>query len=207
MRHLITAVVVLASSLLIAAPPKVVEEFSGKVIAITDGDTIKVLVGKESVTIRLEGIDAPEKSQSFGSKSKDALGTMVFGQTVTVKKTGKDKYGRILGFVFIDDLDVNAQMIQDGWAWHFKKYNDEERLADLEVEARDDKRGLWADPNPLAPWEFRARKKTPEADPDSSTTEKRFWLNTSSNVRHNERCEHFQKTKNHTDAIRVRTFH
>ena len=207
MRHLITTAVVLASSLLIAAPPKVVEEFSGKVIAITDGDTIKVLVGKESVTVRLEGIDAPEKSQSFGSKSKDALATMVFGQTVTVKKTGEDRYGRSLGFIFVEDLDVNAQMIQDGWAWHFKKYNDEERLTDLEDEARNEKRGLWADPNPLAPWEFRARKKTPEADPESSTTEKKYWLNTSSNVRHNERCEHFQKTRNHTDAIRVRTFH
>ena len=207
MRHLITTAVVLASSLLIAAPPKVVEEFSGKVIAITDGDTLKVLVGKESVTVRLEGIDAPEKSQSFGSKSKDALATMVFGQTVTVKKTGEDRYGRSLGFIFVEDLDVNAQMIQDGWAWHFKKYNDEERLTDLEDEARNEKRGLWADPNPLAPWEFRARKKTPEADPESSTTEKKYWLNTSSNVRHNERCEHFQKTRNHTDAIRVRTFH
>ena len=195
MRYLTIFTILLLSGLIFAAPPKVVEELSGKIVSITDGDTIKVLVGKESVTIRLEGIDAPEKSQSFGSKSKDALATMVFGQTVTVKKTGKDQYSRSLGFVFVDDLDVNAQMIQDGWAWHFKKYNDEERLAVLEDEARNEKRGLWADPNPLAPWEFRARKKTPEADPDSTTTKKRYWLNTSSNVRHNERCEHFQKTK------------
>ena len=92
-------------------------------------------------------------------------------------------------------MDVNAQMIEDGWAWHYKKYNDERRLASLEEEARAEKRGLWADSNPLPPWEFRARKKTPETDTDSSGTEKKYWLNLSSNVRHNERCEHFQKTK------------
>ena len=195
MRFTTTTAILLFSGLIFAAPPKGVEELSGKIVSITDGDTAKILVGKEQVTIRLEGIDAPESSQSFGKKSKEALATMIFGKTVTVKKTGEDKYGRSLGFIFVEDLDVNAQMIQDGWAWHFKKYNDEERLAELEEEARTEKRGLWADQNPLAPWEFRARKKTPEASPDSPATEKKYWLNTSSNVRHNERCENFQKTK------------
>ena len=103
----------------------------------------------------------------------------------------------------IGELDANAKMIEDGWAWHFTKYNDEERLAELEELARTEKRGLWADPNPLAPWEFRARKKTPEANAESSTTEQKYWLNTSSNVRHNERCEHFQKTKANVGAYFV----
>jgi hypothetical protein len=123
------------------------------------------------------------------------LAALIFGKTVVIKKTGKDRYGRSLGFIFVDSMDVNAQMIEDGWAWHYKKYNDEERLASLEDEARAEKRGLWADPNPLPPWEFRARKKTPATNTDSSGTEKKYWLNLSSNVRHNERCENFQKTK------------
>ena len=123
------------------------------------------------------------------------MAALIFGKTVEVKKTGEDRYGRSLGFIFVDSMDVNAQMIEDGWAWHYKKYNDERRLASLEEEARAEKRGLWADSNPLPPWEFRARKKTPETDTDSSGTEKKYWLNLSSNVRHNERCEHFQKTK------------
>ena len=195
MRYTATTAILLLSGLIFAAPPKGVEELSGKIVSITDGDTAKILVGKEQVTIRLEGIDAPESTQSFGKKSKEALATMIFGKTVTVKKTGEDRYGRSLGFIFVEDIDVNAQMIQDGWAWHYKKYNDEERLAHLEDEARTEKRGLWADQNPLPPWEFRARKKTPETNPDSSTSEKKYWLNTSSSVRHNERCEHFQKTK------------
>ncbi len=195
MRYLTTPAILLIAGLVFAAPPKVIEEITGKVIGVTDGDTIKVLVNKESITVRLEGIDAPESKQSFGNKSKQALSDIVFGKEVTIKKTGDDRYGRTLGVVMIGDVDANSKMIEDGWAWHFTKYNDEERLAELEEEARAEKRGLWADPNPLAPWEFRARKKSPETNPDSSTSEKKYWLNTSSNVRHNERCENFQKTK------------
>lgn len=163
-------------------------------ITVTDGDTIKILVNKETVVVRLEGIDAPESKQSFGAKSKEALGRLVAGKAVTVKKTGADKYKRTLGIVIVGDVD--AKMIEDGWAWHFKKYNDEERLAKLEEAARRAKRGLWADENPLAPWDYRARQKTPEVAPDGPKDQKMFyWLNTASDVRHNEKCEHFQKTK------------
>lgn len=192
-RPAILFVTFLFCGLLFAASPKVVEEFTGKVIGVTDGDTITVLVNKESIKVRLEGIDAPESGQSFGTKSKQSLSEMVFGKRVTIKKTGEDRYGRTLGFVMVGEVDANAKMIQDGWAWHFKKYNDEDRLAKLEVEAREAKRGVWAETSPLAPWDYRARQKTPErkdADPAAL-----FWLNTSSNVRHNERCEHFKNTK------------
>ena len=74
MRYAAATAILLVAGLVFAAPPKVVEEFSGKVIGVTDGDTIKVLVNKETVTVRLEGIDAPEKSQSFGSKVQRSLG-------------------------------------------------------------------------------------------------------------------------------------
>ncbi len=196
MRCIGAAVVLFLAGLVLAAPPKVVEEFSGKVIGVTDGDTIKVLVNKETITVRLEGIDAPESGQSFGKKSKEALSEVVADKTVTVKKTGTDKYKRTLGILILEDVDVNAKLIEDGWAWHFTKYNDEERLAKLEESARRAKRGLWADDNPLAPWEYRARQKAPETAPVESRDEKMsYWLNTSSGVRHNQRCEHFQKTK------------
>ncbi len=196
MRFAATTAVLLLAGLVFAAPPKVVEEFSGKVIGVTDGDTIKVLVNKETVKVRLEGIDAPESGQSYGKKAKEALAEIVAGKTVTVKKTGTDKYQRTLGIVIVGDVDANAKLVEDGWAWHFKKYNDEERLAKLEDAARKLKRGLWADEKPLAPWEYRARQKTPEVAPDESKDQKMsYWLNTSSGVRHNQRCEHFQKTK------------
>ena len=82
MRFATTTAILLLAGLVLAAPPKVVEEFSGKVIGVTDGDTIKVLVNKESVTVRLEGIDAPESGQSYGKKSKEALAEMVAGKIV-----------------------------------------------------------------------------------------------------------------------------
>lgn len=196
MRYAGAVAVLLLAGLVFAAPPTVVEEISGKVIGISDGDTIKVLVNKEAITVRLEGIDAPESGQSFGKKSKEALAELVAGKSVTVKKTGTDKYKRTLGIVILEDVEVNAKLIEDGWAWHFKKYNDEDRLATLEEAARKAKRGLWADENPLAPWEYRARQKAPETNLKEPKVEKMsYWLNTSSGVRHNQRCEHFQKTK------------
>lgn len=196
MRFAATTTILLLAALVFAAPPKVVEEFSGKVIGVTDGDTIKVLVNKEMVIVRLEGIDAPEARQSYGRKATEALAEIVAGKTVTVKKTGMDKYGRTLGVVIEGDMDANAKLVEDGWAWHFKKYNDEERFAKLEDAARKAKNGLWAEPNPLAPWDYRARQKAPLAALDGTKDQKMsYWLNTSSGVRHNQRCEHFQNTK------------
>jgi endonuclease YncB( thermonuclease family) len=193
MRYLTIPAILFFTALFLAAPPKVIEEISGKVVGVTDGDTITVLVNKETSKVRLEGIDAPESGQSFGTKSKQALSEFVFGKVVTVRKTGTDRYGRTLGIVIVGDVDVNARMVKDGWAWHFKKYNDEERLAKLEVAARNEKIGLWADENPLAPWDYRARQKTPPVK--EAVSKALFWLNTSSGVRHNERCEHFKNTK------------
>jgi endonuclease YncB( thermonuclease family) len=181
-------------SILTSAPPKVVETFTAKVIGVSDGDTIKVLHNKKQLTIRLEGIDAPELRQSFGTRSKQALSQMAFGATATVRKTGEDRFGRTLGFVEANGVDVNSKMIEDGWAWHYKQYNDDQKLAELENQARKSKSGLWADPTPpLSPWEFRARSKVTQDKPPSA--EVRFWLNTSSKVRHNSTCEHFGKTK------------
>jgi hypothetical protein len=86
-------------------------------------------------------------------------------------------------------------MVEDGWAWHFKKYSKDQNLAKLEVIARSAKKGLWADPSPLAPWNYRARKIPPGNGVKSDATVGQYWLNTSSGVRHNERCEHFNNTK------------
>jgi endonuclease YncB( thermonuclease family) len=163
----------------------------GKVVGVSDGDTITVLVDRKPIKIRLEGIDAPESGQSFGNRSKQALSDMVFGKEVSIRKTGQDRYGRSLGFVSRDGIDINSKMIEEGWAWHYKKYNDDSTLAYLERQARAANKGLWAEANPIAPWEFRDRKKA-KAEPSKGG---QHWLNTSSNVRHNESCQHFGKSK------------
>lgn len=188
--------ILLVAGLVIAAPPSVIKEFSGKVIGITDGDTIKVLVNKATVKVRLEGIDSPESGQAFGRKAKEALAESVAGRIVTVRKTGTDRYQRTLGVILVNGVDVNAKLVKDGWAWHYKKYSSDENLAKLEDAARAAKRGLWADANALAPWEYRARQKAPKAAPQASKDqEMSYWLNTSSGVRHNQSCEHFHNTK------------
>jgi endonuclease YncB( thermonuclease family) len=191
MHHITTAALLLLTGLALAEPPKIIEEFTDKVIGVMDGDTIKVLINKQTITVRLEGIDAPELGQSYGKKAKAALTEMVASKTATVQKTGTDKYGRTLGVVIVGNVDADAKLVEDGWAWHFKKYNSDERLARLEEAARSAKLGLWVDENSLAPWEFRARQKTLQA-PEGA---KEQWLNTASGMRHNQRCERFQKTK------------
>ena len=197
--------------LLSAAPPQTVESFEGKVVALADGDTITVLRDGTQVKIRLEGIDAPEKNQAFGNKAKVALSDHVFRKVVTVNATGTDKYGRTLARVIIDGQDVSALIVREGFAWHYKQYSDDEHLAKLEQQARGDKVGLWSEENALPPWEFRKRRKIDDSPPeafiapveadkpsraaDSPEDTATHWLNTSSNVRHNSKCQNFKNTK------------
>lgn len=128
---------------------------SGRVVGITDGDTLAVLIDQTPVKIRLEGIDAPEKRQAFGSASKAALSALVAGCTVSIAPTGKDRYGRTLARVHCGGVDVGREMIRQGMAWHFIRYNQDADLAGAEMAARGAKRGLWADKAPVAPWEWR----------------------------------------------------
>ena len=121
MRYIAAVVALVAASQLYAQPPRIVEELTGKVVSIADGDTVTVLVNQEQIKVRLEGIDAPESRQSFGTRSKQALSEMVFGEKVTVGKTGADRYGRTLGMIVVDGVDVNAKMVENGWAWHYKQ--------------------------------------------------------------------------------------
>jgi len=136
----------------------------GKVVSVADGDTITVLdAEKNQHKIRLQGIDAPEKAQAFGAKSKQALYEMVHGKTVQVSFEKSDKYGRILGKVLLDGQDICHQQIKAGLAWHYKKYQNQQPLVDRddysasETAAKNEKLGLWSDPRPVAPWDFRKR--------------------------------------------------
>lgn len=138
-------------------------EFSGRVVGVMDGDTITVLVGREQRRVRLAGLDAPEKGQSFGQRSKQALSQMIFGREVTVVSTGRDRFERTLGIVrFMDGSSVNERLVEDGWAWHYTRYSNDRRLSELESRARAARRGLWADPHPVAPWDFRKAHRSDE---------------------------------------------
>ena len=132
----------------------------GKVVRVSDGDTITILdEGKVENKVRLNRIDAPEKSQAFGEVSRKYLATMIAGKFVKVEWAKKDKYGRILGDVIVGEVNVNLRMVQGGMAWHFKKFDNTPTYAQAENEARAKKVGLWVDSNPIPPWDFRKAKK------------------------------------------------
>lgn len=138
------------------------DEIRGKVVSIADGDTITVLdADKVQHKVRLEGIDAPEKAQAFGARSKERLSEKIGEKDVVVTWKEKDRYGRILGDVSLDSRNINLEMVEDGMAWHYKQYSKSKKLAEAEVESRKEKKGLWADKDPVPPWNFRkqAREK------------------------------------------------
>ena len=136
------------------------EEIRGKVVSIADGDTITVLDSqKVQHKIRLEGIDAPEKGQAFGTKAKEKMSELVGEKDVVVTWEKKDRYGRILGDVHLGDRHINLEMVQDGLAWHYKQYSKSKELAKAEADARMGKKGLWVDKEQVPPWEFRKTER------------------------------------------------
>ncbi len=151
---------VVATILILNCAFLVGEEIQGKVTGITDGDTIELLdADYNRHKVRLDGIDAPEKKQAFGAKADKALGDKIFLKQVRIEYKAKDRYGRILGTVFLKERNINREMVTEGMAWHYKKYSKDKELAAEEKEAREAKRGLWADKEPVPPWEFRAPAK------------------------------------------------
>lgn len=126
-----------------------------KVVSISDGDTITVLNSKEQTKVRLYGIDAPEKKQDYGQRSKQFLASLIAGQVVEVEPKGKDRYKRTLGIIRYKDQDINAQMVLNGYAWAYVKYS--KIYVDQEKTARENKRGLWQSSDPTPPWEWRKR--------------------------------------------------
>ena len=134
--------------------------FEGKVTGIKDGDTFEVLRDGKPERVRLVDIDSPESQQAFGKAAKKYASDLCFGKTVRVEpKKKRDRYGRILGTIYVDDtLDVNAAMIKAGYAWRYK-YSRNKDYGAYEKEARKSRFGLWADENPINPWQWRKEQK------------------------------------------------
>ena len=133
-------------------------DFSGRVVGVSDGDTISVMRDGRAVRVRLEGIDCPENGQPFGRAAKKATSELVSGRDVSVADHGLDRYGRTIGRIFIGHADLSLELVRLGMAWHFLRYSGDPALARAEEEARKAKRGLWVDADPLPPWEWRRHK-------------------------------------------------
>lgn len=137
------------------------ETINGRVVGVSDGDTLTVLdASNTQIKIRLAAIDAPEKSQPFGERGKQKLSEICYGKNASVRVVSTDRYGRRVGDVDCAGINANESMIQTGLAWVYRKYDKgHEYLYAIEEEARNSRRGLWMDTNPIAPWEWRKTKR------------------------------------------------
>lgn len=136
-------------------------EITGKVVKIADGDTLTILVGEDRQRVRLHGIDCPERGQPFGTKAKEYALEHAAGKAVSVKVRDRDRYGRLVGEVILPDgRNLNHDLVRAGLAWWYERYAPKDsQLKALELEAREAKRGLWAEPEAMPPWEWRRKKK------------------------------------------------
>ena len=143
-------------------PPSSVLAWSGKVIGVADGDTIKVLHNNEPVRIRLYGIDTPEKRQAFGNRAKKYTNAWVRGKVVEIDPVTKDRYGRTVAMVHVTRKNLNELLVQQGLAWVYRKYCKMdicENWYQYEDQARSSKKGLWRDPHAIPPWQWRKEKR------------------------------------------------
>ena len=136
-------------------------DFAGKVVAVKDGDTLEVMKEGGAVRGRLYGIDCPKKGQAFGHRAKQAASDLAFGKTVMVVERDRDRYGRTVGEVILEDgRSLNRELVRAGLAWWYRQYAKKDAdLARLEQETRGAGLGLWADANPVPPWNWRNERR------------------------------------------------
>ena len=181
---------------------------TGKVVSIADGDTITVLQNNQQFKIRLYGIDCPESGQPFGSKAKQLTSDLAFGKVAEVIVHEVDKYGRSVGIVRVDGVNVNEELIRNGYAWRYTQYCKESfcsRWKTLEDQASKQKAGLWTDSSPVPPWDWRSGQKSGNVQvtseqtsstertviPQPSTGNSSLHGNTSSRIYHNAGCRYY----------------
>ncbi|MFV1980277.1 MAG: thermonuclease family protein [Rhodothermia bacterium] len=152
-----------ALALWVALTPVLAITLEGRVVKIADGDTLTMLVDGQRERIRLSDIDTPERKQPFGMRAKQALAEMTFGKTISVSTTTRDRYGRVIGQITVDGVDVNAELVRLGYAWVYRRYSNDAELLRLEKTARAEGLGLWADRDPIPPWEWRRGRRPSSA--------------------------------------------
>lgn len=162
-RYIILALLMFFNCIFIATPyaaaKNLYNNIPGIVTKVYDGDTLTLQNNNGIYKIRLSGIDAPERRQAYGNVSRNHLYNMVRNKFVYAEVHDKDRYGRYVAKIIIDNIDINAEMLKTGLAWHYKQYDKNPKYARLEQEAKENRRGLWIEKNPIPPWIYRKTKK------------------------------------------------
>ena len=156
MKFLLLFSFIFSSSFSPAFAQKIQQKITGKVIKIVDGDTFDLLTDDTvKIRVRLNGIDCPERKQDYYQVCKDALSQYIFGKNVTLITHGKDRWKRIIADIYVRNEWINFKMVKNGYAWHFKKYSKDKKLAGAEENARKKRIGLWKMNDPVPPWNYR----------------------------------------------------
>ena len=139
------------------------DELRARVTRLRDGDSFDVRRGNETVRVRVFGVDSPERGQPWSTKARQFTADLVGNREVLIRVKDRDKYGRVVGIVILaDGRSLVEELVRAGLAWHYKFFSNDPTLARLESEAKAARRGLWTDPHPVPPWEFRrARPQSP----------------------------------------------
>ncbi|MDR1520727.1 MAG: thermonuclease family protein [Planctomycetota bacterium] len=168
-------------------------EWSGFCVGISDGDTITVLKDdRERVKVRLYGIDCPESSQDYGTRARQMAGNLAYQKIVAITPIDTDRYGRTVGLVVADGVLVNRALVESGMAWVYSQYcrvAECEEWRNLEEAARKARRGLWEQPSPVPPWEWRRGRRA--AAPQETPRSVSYHGNTSNRIFHREECRFF----------------
>jgi endonuclease YncB( thermonuclease family) len=152
------AIIVLCAAAFACQPDAA--ELTGRVSHVSDGDSFVLDgSGRQDVRVRIARIDAPEQGQPHGDEARAALRTLIHRKKVRVEVDDTDDYGRLVGYVYVGEIDVGERMVAQGHAWAFRRYEPSRSLRDLEQAARAAKRGLWRAEDPVPPWEWRARER------------------------------------------------
>lgn len=161
MNKIISITIITVLSVLSFISTSATEFITAKVVKVSDGDTFTILTkGKEQIRIRIYGIDAPEKGQPYSEKSRLYLADMIAGQDVTIEITSTDRYRRKIAKVKTETVDdVSLEMLRAGYAWHYSYFDKTKAYIQAEKEAKERREGLWADENPVNPYEYRKLKK------------------------------------------------
>ena len=130
------------------------------VISIADGDTLTVLHEQKQIRVRLAEIDAPERKQPFGTRSRQSLAEICYRKEAKLTSTRTDRFGRTVARVHCNGMDANAEQVRRGMAWVYDRYASDVNLMVLQAEAREERRGLWADKEPIKPWGWRRQRKS-----------------------------------------------
>lgn len=195
-RNLCRSPVRLACALLaLAAAGPFQTSYAAHVVGVADGDTITVLRGNEQIRIRLEGIDAPERGDDYSDRAKRFLSSLVFGKDVVIRPHDTDRYGRTVARVIVGETDTSVALIEQGLAWHYTQYSDDEKLAEAQRVARTAGVNIWSLPNPVPPWERRALRKrlTEPKSPAETLSESQivYHGNVNSKIFHAPWCRYY----------------